>query len=72
MLIDEASGRERILLIAFSTLYPTGQADLNTPRLRNVPLKDYARYLLYWHDIRFAYHAYWHFFVFNIYMRQKA
>ncbi|KIN05442.1 hypothetical protein OIDMADRAFT_51252 [Oidiodendron maius Zn] len=44
--IDKTSGRERILSLAFPTLYPTGQADLNTPRLRNVPLKDYARHLL--------------------------
>jgi hypothetical protein len=29
--IDEASGRELILSLAFPTLYPTGQADLNTP-----------------------------------------
>jgi ATP-dependent DNA helicase PIF1 len=70
--IDEASGRERILSLAFPTLYPTGQADLNTPRLRNVPLKDYARHLLCWHDQRFARHARWRFFVFNMYMRQKA
>lgn len=55
--IDEASGRERILSLAFPTLYPTGQADLNTPRLRNVPLKEYARHLLCWHDQRFARHA---------------
>jgi hypothetical protein len=48
--IDEASGRERILSLAFPTLYPIGQADLNTPRLRNVPLKEYARHLLCWHD----------------------
>jgi ATP-dependent DNA helicase PIF1 len=70
--IDEASGRELILSLAFPTLYPTGQADLNTPRLRNVPLKDYARHLLCWHDMRFARHARWRFFVFNMYMRQKA
>jgi hypothetical protein len=70
--IDEASGRERILSLAFPTLYPTGQADLNTPRLRNVPLIDYARHLLCWHDQRFAGHARWRFFVFNMYMRQKA
>jgi hypothetical protein len=70
--VDEASGRERILSLAFPTLYPTGQADLNTPRLRNVPLKDYARHLLCWHDQRFARHARWRFFVFNMYMRQKA
>jgi hypothetical protein len=30
-LIDEASGRELILLLAFPTLYPTGLANLNTP-----------------------------------------
>jgi ATP-dependent DNA helicase PIF1 len=70
--IDEASGRERILSLAFPTLYPTGQADLNTPRLRNVPLKEYARHLLCWHDQRFARHARWRFFVFNMYMRQQA
>ena len=45
--VNEAAGRERILSLAFPTLYPTGQADFNTPRLWNVPLKDYARHLLY-------------------------
>jgi hypothetical protein len=70
--IDEASGRERILSLAFPILYPTGQADLNTPRLRNVPLKEYARHLLCWHDQRFARDARWRFFVFNMYMRQQA
>jgi ATP-dependent DNA helicase PIF1 len=29
--INKASGREYILSLAFPTLYPTGQADLNTP-----------------------------------------
>jgi hypothetical protein len=66
--IDEASGRECILSLAFPTLYPTGQADLNTPRLRNVPLKDYARHLLCWHDQRFARHARWRFLVFDMYI----
>jgi hypothetical protein len=58
--------------LAFPTLYSTGQADLNTPRLWNVPLIDYARHLLCWHDQRFAPHARWRFFVFNMYMCQKA
>ena len=70
--INEASGRERILSLAFPTLYPTGQADLNTPRLRNIPLIDYARHLLCWYDQRFARYAYWRFFVFNIYIRQRV
>ena len=45
-LINEASRREHILLLAFLTLYLTGQADLNTPRLQEVLLKDYACHLL--------------------------
>jgi len=32
-LINKASRRERILSLAFPTLYLIGQADLNTPRL---------------------------------------
>jgi hypothetical protein len=48
--IDKASRREHILSLAFSTLYPTGQADLNMPWLQEVLLKDYACHLLYWYD----------------------
>ncbi|KAM3502205.1 hypothetical protein MY11210_009143 [Beauveria gryllotalpidicola] len=36
--IDEASGRDRIFAMAFPTLYPTGRADFNTPRLRKIDL----------------------------------
>jgi hypothetical protein len=35
-LIDEASGKYRIFAMAFLTLYPTGLADFNAPRLRGV------------------------------------
>ena len=34
--IDEAAGSERIFAMAFPTLYPTGRADFNTPRIRQV------------------------------------
>jgi hypothetical protein len=34
--IDEAAGSERIFAMAFPTLYPTGMADFNTPRIRHV------------------------------------
>jgi ATP-dependent DNA helicase PIF1 len=40
--IDEASGRDRIFAMAFPTLYPTGQADFNAPRVQKVNLNDYA------------------------------
>ena len=41
-LIDEASRRDRIFTMAFLTLYPTGQADFNAPRVQKVNLNDYA------------------------------
>jgi hypothetical protein len=40
--IDEVSGNEKIFAMAFPTLYPTGKADYNTPRIRKVALNDYA------------------------------
>ena len=70
--IDEASGKDRIFAMAFPTLYPTGQADFNTPRLRKVDLYDYAQHLMRFHDGRFGRHPRWRFFVFNILMRRKA
>src|ERR1700733_14674034 len=70
--IDEASGRDRIFAMAFPTLYPTGRADFNTPRLRKVDLNDYVQHLMRFHDGRFGRHPRWRFFVFNILMRRKA
>jgi hypothetical protein len=40
--IDKVSGNERIFAMAFPTLYPTGKADYNNPRIRKVALNDYA------------------------------
>jgi hypothetical protein len=70
--IDEASGRDHIFTMAFPTLYPTGQADFNMPRIRKVALNDYARHLLCYRDGRFGRHPRWRFFVFNLLMRRKA
>jgi hypothetical protein len=70
--IDEASGKDHIFALAFPTLYPTGQADFNMPRVWKVHLNDYARHILCYQDGRFGHHPRWHFFVFNLLMRQKA
>jgi hypothetical protein len=70
--IDEASGKDRIFTMAFPTLYPTGQADFNEPRIRKVDLNDYARHLMCFHDGRFGRHPRWRFFVFNLLMRRRA
>jgi ATP-dependent DNA helicase PIF1 len=70
--IDEASGKDRVFAMAFPTLYPTGQADFNTPRPRKVGLNDYAQHLMRFHDGRFGQHPRWRFFVFNLLMRRTA
>ena len=51
-----------ILAGAFPTLFQTGEADINSPRLRSLEddkgnvLSGYIRHLLFWHDNRFAQH----------------
>jgi ATP-dependent DNA helicase PIF1 len=70
--IDEAFGKDHIFTLAFPTLYPTGQADFNMPRVQKVALNNYARHLLCYRDGRFGCYPCWRFFVFNLLMRQKA
>jgi hypothetical protein len=70
--IDEAAGKDRIFAMAFPTLYPTGQADFNAPRVRKVDLNDYARHLMCFLDGRFGRHPRWRFLVFNMLMRRKV
>jgi hypothetical protein len=70
--IDEVSGNKRIFAMAFPTLYPTGKADYNNPRIRKVALNDYAQHLMRYKDRRFGQHPRWRFFIFNVIMRQRA
>jgi hypothetical protein len=70
--IDEAAGKDRIFAMAFPTLYPTGRADFNAPRIRKVDLNDYARHLMCFIDGRFGQHPRWRFLVFNMLMRRRA
>jgi hypothetical protein len=70
--IDEAAGKDRIFAMAFPTLYPTGRADFNAPRIRKVDLNDYARHLMCFSDGRFGRHPRWRFLVFNMLMRRRA
>jgi ATP-dependent DNA helicase PIF1 len=69
--IDEAAGKERLFAMAFPTLYPTGQADFNCPRVWTVLLPEYA-YHLRFRDGRFGSHPRWRFFIFNLIIRRKA
>ena len=70
--LDESSGKEHIFAMAFPTLYPTGQADFNIPRLRKVTLAEYAQHFLRYKDQRFGRHPRWRFLIFNMIMRRKA
>jgi hypothetical protein len=70
--IDEAAGKDRIFAMAFPTLYPTGLADFNAPRLRKVDLNDYAQHLMCFSNGRFGRHPRWRFLVFNMLMWRKA
>jgi hypothetical protein len=70
--LDKATGKERIFIMAFPTLYPTGAADYNAPRVRKVNLRAYAHHLIRYKDGRFGRHPRWRFLVFNIIMRQRA
>ena len=64
--IDGAAGKDMIFAMAFPTLYPTGRADFNAPRLRKVDLQDYVRHLMCSSDGRFGRHPRWRFLAFNI------
>ena len=70
--IDDAVGNERVFAMAFPTLYPTGKADFNNPRIRKVELRDYAQHLIRYQDGRFGRHPRWRFLIFNMIMRQRV
>ena len=66
-----------ILSCAFPTLFQTGEADINAPRLRSLDnqkdnaLEGFTRHCLYWHDNRFAKHPRFLYCLFNRIYRYK-
>ena len=57
---------------AFPTLFPTGAADFNAPRVRHVTIGYYFKHLLMYQDGRFAQHPRFRFFALNTEMRWRA
>lgn len=57
---------------AFPTLYPTGIADLRTPRIKKVNPAEYFKHLMWYKDGRFARHPRWRYFALNSIMRWRA
>lgn len=70
--IAEFDTAQPVLSWAFPTLYPRGEADFSTPRLRSVSFSNYAKHLMKFHDGRFARHPRWRYVVFNTLMRRQS
>ena len=70
--LDKAAIKDYIFTMSFLTLYPTGIADSNSPRVRKIYLTDYTAYIIQYKDSRFARYSRWHFLIFNILIQQKA
>lgn len=57
---------------AFPTLFPTGKGDLRDSRVCKVSNSEYFKFLMMYHDGRFAKHPRFRFFAFNSMMRWTA
>ena len=70
--INEYDASDKTLSLAFPTLYPTGAADLKSPRRRTVEYSAYIEHLMRYKDGRFARHPRWRYVVFNTKLRHQA
>ena len=67
--LSEFNRSQALLSLAFPTLFPNGDAEYITPRIRNVPYPDYIQHLMKYQDGRFARHPRFRYVVFNTIMR---
>jgi len=70
--LNEFNRSQALLSLAFPTLFPTGEAEFVTPRLRHVSYADYIEHLMKYHDGRFARHPRFRYVVFNTLMRRQV
>jgi len=63
---------EGLLSMAFPTLFPTGAALPNQPRIKTVQLHEYALHLLHYHDNRFGKHPRFRYYIYNLMMRHRS
>jgi ATP-dependent DNA helicase PIF1 len=69
--LSEFNNTQKILSLAFPTLYPYSQADFLNPRFRLIDFAAYCKHLLKYKDGRFAKHGPWRYVVFNTLMRRQ-
>jgi hypothetical protein len=70
--IMEFNRSQPLLILAFPTLYPHGEAEFCQPRERSVEYAQYIEHLLRYRDPRFAQHPRFRFVVINTLMRQQG
>ena len=63
---------EGYMSCAFPSLYPTGAADFNAPRERQVTIGYYFKHMMLYRDGRFACYPRFHYFALNTEMRWRA
>jgi hypothetical protein len=69
--LDEFNRSQKLLSLAFPTLYPQGKADFLEPRMRSVDYKVYIKHMLLYIDGRFARHPRFRYVAFNTLMRRQ-
>ncbi|KAF1949335.1 hypothetical protein CC80DRAFT_510570 [Byssothecium circinans] len=70
--ISKYSNWEKILSLAFPTLYPNGIGDYMQPRMREVAYADYVQHMISYKDGRFAHHSRFRFAAFNTLLRRQT
>ncbi|KAF1952407.1 hypothetical protein CC80DRAFT_422865, partial [Byssothecium circinans] len=63
---------EKILSLAFPTLYLNGISDYMQLRMREVAYADYVQHMISYKDGRFAYYLRFHFTTFNTLLRRQT
>jgi hypothetical protein len=70
--LAEFNNQEALLSLAFPSLFPNGQAEFVSPRIREVSYSSYIKCLMAYRDGRFARHSHFRYAVFNTYMRKQS
>ena len=63
---------EGLFLMAFPTLFPTGDGDFTNPRHKKLDLYEWVKHLIQYRDSRFATHPHFCFFALNLIFRHRA
>nr|OQO27419.1 hypothetical protein B0A51_07870 [Rachicladosporium sp. CCFEE 5018] len=69
--LEDFNSSQKLLSLAFPSLYPEGAAEYLEPRTHSISYSDYIKHLIKFEDGRFARHNAWLFVVYNTLMREQ-